>query len=355
MVFFLIILLFIMIKTAHISKPDEFQRDYISRENSNVIKGIFVILIVFSHASQYITLQGIYDEPYMILRDHLNQMVVAMFFFYSGFGMMKSILAKKFSYVKNIPGKRFLVNLIHFDIAVVLFLILQLILGKTFSVSTILLSFIGWESVGNSNWYMFAIFSVYLMMFLAFYLIRWLDKPIAYYVANVIMTALLVLFVFWEIRMGQPAWCYNTVILFSLGSWYAMLQRPIEKIMMKNDRIYSFLCALLLFIYYVSYRNRWSGGIERYTIWAVAFTIMVVFFTMKITFHSRILLWFGEHIFSVYILQRIPMLLLSRMGIAAQDKYAFLILSILAVIVLAIVFDSLVEKLDKKLIKIVSR
>ena len=264
-------------------------------------------------------------------------------------------MVKKFDYVTNIPGKRFLVTLINFDIAVLLFLILQMLLGNTFSLSTISFSLIGWESVGNSNWYMFDIFAVYIMMFLAFYLIRWMRKTIMYYVANIILTILIMLFVLWEIRIGQPTWCYNTVILFSLGSWYALLQKPIEKIMMRNDILYSCLCALLLFVYYYSFKNRWAGGIERYTIWAVVFTMMVVFFTMKVVFRSKVLLWFGEHIFSVYILQRIPMIVFSKMGIAAQNKYVFLILCISFTIFIALVFDYFVGKLDKKLIRIVTR
>ena len=58
-----------------------------SREKTNAIKGIFVILIFLSHYSGYVVLEGHYDIPYLLLQNHLHQMVVVMFWFYSGYGI----------------------------------------------------------------------------------------------------------------------------------------------------------------------------------------------------------------------------------------------------------------------------
>ena len=103
---------------------------------------MFVILVIFQHWSQYVELNGIYDEPYLVLQAHLNQMIVAMFLFYSGYGMMESTKAKGIAYIKGIPGKRLLTVLVNFDIAVLIFFVVKSILGETFQVSTILFSLI---------------------------------------------------------------------------------------------------------------------------------------------------------------------------------------------------------------------
>lgn len=51
-----------------------------SREKTSVIKGIFVILIFLSHYSGYVVLEDQYDDiPYLLLQNHLHQMVVVMF------------------------------------------------------------------------------------------------------------------------------------------------------------------------------------------------------------------------------------------------------------------------------------
>lgn len=352
MILFVLILGMILMRGAEIADSHRFSKDYMSIAGTNLIKGVFVLLVLLGHAVTYVKLDGALDQTYITLKEHLHQMVVSVFFLYSGYGMMKSILKKGYGYIKEIPLKRFLIVLLNFDIAVCLYLIVGAFLGQTFDIKTILFSLIGWESVGNSNWYMFAIFGLYILMFFSFILLRWCEKRGAIYVGTAIFTVMTMLFVLWEIRMGLPNWYYNTMILMPVGCWYALLQKPIEKFVMKNDYAYALVGAFLFVGYWLSYGSRWSGGIERYTIWALFFVAVVVFITMKVSFRSKVLSWFGEHVFSVYILQRIPMAVLSRCGLAAQNGYGFIIGVIVSTIFLALIFDHLVGKLDKRILKL---
>ena len=148
-------------------------------------------------------------------------MVVSMFLFYSGFGMIKSIMKKRFGYIKTLPVKRFLIVVLNFDIAVILFEIMNIFLKIHFDWKTILLSFTGWVGIGNSNWYMFDIFVLYILLFVSFYFLKWFDKEFSLYIGMLIFTILSIAFVYWEIKVGQPAWFYNTIILFALGGWFA--------------------------------------------------------------------------------------------------------------------------------------
>ncbi len=352
MILFVLILGMILVRGAVIADSHSFSKDYMSIAGTNLIKGVFVLLVLLGHAVTYVKMGGALDETYITLKEHLHQMVVSVFFFYSGYGMMKSILKKGYGYIKQIPLKRFLILLLNFDIAVCLYLIVGVIMGQKFTLNTILFSLIGWKSVGNSNWYMFAIFGLYILMFFSFILLRWFGKKGFIYVGTVIFTILTMLFVLWEIRMGLPNWYYNTMILMPAGCWFALLQKPVEKVVMRNDYVYA-LAGVFLFVgYWLSYGSRWSGGIERYTIWALFFVAVVVFITMKISFQSKVLSWFGEHVFSIYILQRIPMLVLSRCGLAAQNRYGFIIGVIVITIFLALIFDYLTGKLDKCILKL---
>lgn len=49
-----------------------------------------------------------------------------------------------------------------------LLVVLNLILRKEMTVSHALLSLIGWENVGNSNWYIFCIICCYAFTYIAF-------------------------------------------------------------------------------------------------------------------------------------------------------------------------------------------
>lgn len=346
MIFFVLILLLLIFNGAEFAPPNEFARDYISKDKTSAIKGIFVVLILFSHGKQYMALGGVYDDPYLALQGHLGQMVVAMFLFYSGYGLMESIKRKGYDYVRSIPLKRFPSVLLNFDIAIVLYLILGMFLGKVFGIKTILLAFIGWESVGNSNWYMFAIFALYILTFFAFLckkFIRWKHVDL---VCIAILTVLTVALVYAEMKLGQPSYWYNTLILFVLGFYYSYFKNTIEKLVMKNDITYFLALLAVVCVYIAAFIIKRSGGIEEYTLWAVAFTLLVVILTMKISVNNQLLVWLGQHVFSIYILQRIPMTILHSFGLSETNKYAFLIISIAATLLLAALFDSLTARLS---------
>ncbi|MCR5208402.1 MAG: acyltransferase family protein, partial [Eubacterium sp.] len=330
---------------------NEFNRDYIARDATNNIKGIFVILILFSHARSYFTLGGIYDEPYISFQGHLNQMVVAMFLFYSGYGIMEQIKKREFSYIMSIPKKRFPNLLLNFDIAVFLFMILWIVLKKPLTLRMILKSLIAWDGIGNSSWYIFVTFCLYIFIFISFFAIKWFNKKPHLFIYLAAVTALTVALVYFlrKTKEGQP-WWYNTAILFPLGMWYSFFKEYIEKLIMKNDLIYYSIFAVMITAYIYTYLHR-SDKFVIYTAWAILFTLGLTIITMKVKTESNLLKWFGEHIFSIYILQRIPMIILKELGVADRHKYIFVIVSIAVTCAMAEIFDVLTGKLGKAIWK----
>lgn len=349
MIFFILILFFILFKSSRISPANEFNKEYLSLENTNIIKGVFVILVVFKHSSQYIHLSGVYDDPYLSIEFFMGQMIVSMFLFYSGYGIMESISKKGFSYIKSIPTQRFIKVLVNFDIAVLLFLIVDIIIGKNYEVQTTLLAFTGWENIGNSNWYILAVLVLYILTFVSFFLIKWFDNKPMHFVYVIILTLLSMAFVYFEMKMGKESWYYNTIILFPFGCWYSLLKTKIEAIVQKNDFMYSITAAIVMIGLFISYTHKGDYGIWGYSVWGVFFTMSIVMFTMKFSFKSTLLSWFGNHVFSVFILQRIPMMILHHMGIAAEHKYFFIIITFIITVFIAQIFDYFTDLLWKKI------
>lgn len=149
-----------------------FNGDYLSKGSTNSIKGIFILLIVVSHSLGYIhsgayRFSSIGDGILLWIIGHLGQLVVVMFLFYSGYGVSESYKRKGPDYVKGFPRRRILTTLLNFDVAIVAFLLLGLLLGTPMSAKQVLLSFVGWESVGNSNWYIFVILLCYVISYLS--------------------------------------------------------------------------------------------------------------------------------------------------------------------------------------------
>ena len=151
-----------------------FNNEYLSVEMTNSVKGVFILLVFIKHATPYVinagwVPTGIWGDFFNFVNNNVGQWIVAMFLFYSGYGVMESIKRKGNEYVQGLPRNRILQVLVNFDVAVLVFVIVDLILKKPITIKQCLLSFIGWESVGNSNWYIFIIMFMYLITYVVFY------------------------------------------------------------------------------------------------------------------------------------------------------------------------------------------
>ena len=146
----------------------DFNVDYLSRGQTDSVKGIFILLVFYRHITQYVEFNQWFDYPMTWIDEHMYQLLVAMFLFYSGYGVACSIQKKGSDYVRAIPRRRFLVTLINFDLAVLCYLLLDWIFKIEYPRDVIIQSFIGWESVGNSNWYIFVILCLYLLVYISF-------------------------------------------------------------------------------------------------------------------------------------------------------------------------------------------
>ena len=67
---------------------------------------------------------------------------------------------------------------------------------------------------------------------------------------------------------------------------------------------------------------------------------------VKVQIGNGILEFFGSHVFSIYILQRLPMIILQKMGFAASHKYLYVVLCFFATIAMAVLFDLAMDRLD---------
>lgn len=338
MLFFLIILLLIISNELSFSGVGEFNKDYLDKKNTTAVNGVFVILIVFSHYAQYANFGGLYDDPYLALRAHLGQMVVASFLFYSGYGMMESIKKSGETYVKKILTK-FWQLLLRCDMAVLLFLVLDVVLGISYLPQQVLLAFTTWTSVGNSNWYITAILMIYIAMYVSFRISGKLSEKIRDDIGILLTFLMTILFVFIQMKLDRPTYCYNTMILAPAGLLYSKHKDFFERIIMRNDLTYYLTIAITIGVYVVAFFHKNDYGIEGYTVWALSFTALLVLFTMKVKLHNSILEWLGTHVFSIYILQRMPMIILSNFGYIETHKYISLIVSFAVTIPLAIIFE----------------
>ncbi|WP_353095501.1 acyltransferase family protein [Tissierella praeacuta] len=338
MIFFLFMILGICAYKMKYSTIGNYHLDYMSVEKTTSIKGIFVLLIFLSHFVQYVKLNNIFDIPYLTIRNFLGQLVVTMFLFYSGYGILESIKKKKEGYVNEIPTKRILKVLFDFDIAVLLFLILRLIIGYKYDIATIVLSFIGWKSVGNSNWYIFAVLLTYLFTFVSFKIFK--NK---YRMAISCVTVLSGIYVL-VMHTFKPSCWYDTIFCYVAGMWFSLYREQIEKIVLANNISYLLSLVILLTLFGFTYLFKHNKLIIHQVL-SLLFVCLVILVTMKVSFNNFILNWIGKHVFSIYILQRIPMMIFKNNNIISHNTYLYLVLCLLVTLVISPAFDKVTRKL----------
>ena len=99
MIIFYILLGLLVISRIRL-QVNNFYTDYLSFDTTNAIKGIFIALVFINHAIPYIYNAGyVFDDSFasklfLFSNSFIGQWIVAMFLFYSGYGVMESIQKK---------------------------------------------------------------------------------------------------------------------------------------------------------------------------------------------------------------------------------------------------------------------
>lgn len=322
-------------------KITPFRQDALSVSTTTVVKGIFAIIILFSHTKSYLDLSfSIPDRAFGWSMRYLGQLMVAPYFFYSGYGIMESIRHKE-NYDNGFFKKRILKTWFHFILAVLLFLILQSILGNHFETGQYFLCWIAWEDIGNSSWFVFTILSLYLLTYLVLLLKKRSSQSEVFVAILVsILTAGLWLFLYHE--KDEEYWWYDTLLVFPAGMWFSLLR---EKVTAFPHRTRIVLSALVLLIFLIW---RHFAGIDPYGLCSILFTLASTAVTSFVKIDNAILQWLGKHCFAIYILQRIPMIAL---GDTALVNKSLLFTGIVLVcsLLLAWVFNQATNRIDTKL------
>lgn len=313
MKFFIFLLLLIILKDAKLCVRGN--TTYLSKEQTNAIKGIFILLVIFRHFKQYVGNLSILDKTLVLWDDYLDQLIVVMFLFYSGYGVFLSIKNKGKDYIDKFLVKRVLPVLAQFMAIVVVYYCVGLLMGKTYSVKQLLLSLIGWQSVGNSNWYILGIISLYLITYIAALVAK--EKDIWFFVLSFVMTVVLIV----GLSKVKDAYWYNTLGVYFFGTIYARFEERITKLFL-NPFVYIVGFCIFSYVYHIT--RTYSGILICYQLMSSLFAFLVVLITMRVKIGNRYLLFWGENLFPAYMLQRLPMILLQGREVASDVVVYFL-------------------------------
>lgn len=270
----------------------------LSREQTQAVKGAFVVTVFFSHFCSYVSFVQWFDKPLPAYCTWLGQLMVVPFLFYSGYGVFESAKKKGAAYVKSFPRKRILKTLLHFDMAVLLFLAFDAFFAPgRLSLPVVLRSLVAWDSLGNSEWFVFAILCAYLFCWTGLAVFRG-DR----FRALLAVTALCVLYIAFVSRFKEH-WWWDTILAFPLGCAVSLWKSSLS--LLEKPLAWG-TCCVLACVALVSVKRGWIPDAHGQSA-LVALLALIVFLSMRFALKGKILSWFGEQVFGIYILQRLPM------------------------------------------------
>lgn len=322
-----------------------FNKDYLNKDNTTRVNGIFILIVFFSHFKNYIEKINLESSKLMYyIVIHLDQLMVTTFLFFSGYGVHQSIIKKKKDYVKQMPKKRILIVWINLIIAVLTFMIFNLILGIHIDLKTNILAFSGWTSIGNSNWYIFVILFLYLFTYLSYYVFNMNDKKAI--ISVWIISIIFILF----LNIYQEDYFFNTILCYPLGLSFSSHKKDIEKIVLKNNKNY-FICLLTILVSFLIVRKYSLINVFYYELMAMFFVLLVVICMMKIKFNGKILNWFGKNLFWFYTLQRLPMIGFGRIEYFNNNPYIYFIACFVVSIILIMIYSRIGDFIKRLILR----
>lgn len=322
-----------------------FHADYAGKDAILSLKGVFILLILASHFCGYgpkavaKTLPWAWDASvYAWIQAALGQMVVVPFLFFSGYGVFISLRDKGEGYFAGFPVRRILSVLFRFDLAVLPYLALMVCDGKTLDAGRIVGGFTAWSSFGNSNWYIFTILILYALSFLAFLPFRKRDAVARETAALVTLAVLSVAFVAVMAALKKPAVFFNTSLAYFAGAAFAVGKKRFEEAFLSGNGPYALLLVLLAAVFPLV--KGACPGLFYYEAAAILFSGIVVLLLAKISNRNPLLVFCGRHLFAIYILQRLPMILLKRTALS-ETPYLMFGAVLASTLLLAWIFDLL--------------
>ncbi len=276
------------------------ESDLMNRESNKVFRGILALLIVFAHVSHE------YNFPFSTEGKPYGMVVVGLFFFFSGYGIIKQYEVKTTAYIKGFLWKRIKKLFPSFIIILCIASILSLIID-------IELLELGGGKVGfillPNSWYVYVLLYYYGIFFLAAKNLRDSKKII---ITLFVSTILLIIF---TTTLGLGDWWWRSSFAFNVGNVVALIEYKFG-----NDvnQLTGKTCVVLLlgFLTICVLPNMFGFGFQKVrTLLMIALTIIlpiflyVIFQKVEIK-NKKFFLILGSISYEIYLLHGVILTLI---------------------------------------------
>ncbi|WP_415277187.1 acyltransferase family protein [Clostridium perfringens] len=305
-------------------------KNYLSKDNTDCLKGIFAIFIVVHHCRAQMS--SLNNTVVGMILTALGYLSVAIFYFLSGYGLEKQYQVKGDDYIKKFPYNRIIPFYAICSCTILVYSIFKYLMGIPFSFQLFLQSFIFGKTIVSNGWYLQSIIFVYLLFYLDYRFFK--ERRLS------VMIIFLIIYCGVVLILTKNIIYFESIFTFILGIAWAQYKEEINK-MMNNKKIYilSFVVSVSLFCITLLIGNLrlFNSTIYIFSkmISAVIFVFCTVLMLMKINISNNITVWLGKIFCEIYIMQGIFLELFHSRVVYIKNEYMYLIIVIISTISVA--------------------
>lgn len=194
-----------------------------SKEYTNCLRGIFAVLVVVHHLYQY---SGLFAGTYIgAILQLLGFVSVAMFFFFSGYGLMFS--SEKNDYIEKFFRKRFIPLYCFYVFLIALYSIWTILVDKSIALGLVARSFAFGGTIVTNGWYLQATFVAYLIYLFVFKTFKSAKRRVTFFGVGIL------LYLFACVLIGYGITWYQTIPCMVLGMVFCYAKNGIDKLLNK--------------------------------------------------------------------------------------------------------------------------
>lgn len=339
----------LLIKAKLVKGKGIFNDEYMSLETSGIIKGAMAILVISHHMAQETDCGRVFS----LLRP-IGFTAVAVFFFYSGYGLMKKYKSDP-SYKNNFFAKRISAVLIPYAVINVVYWVMYAAMGNMYSFKEFIHTFAVGDPMASYSWYVVFILGFYIIFGIFMHIFK--DKH------KLMIGAMAVTYVGWAMLCKyvihfDPCW-YKTAHMPIVGMIWALYEDKIIALIRKKYWLSFFLCGGVtaviegLTIFYPA-----ESGFVSYIIRAANaffFTITIMVVLQKVKLGSPVFKFLGKISYEFYILQGVAIELFKSNLINIKNDVVWIVAVFVVTTLLAYVFNLLFSRINKSVRKAIDK
>lgn len=308
----------------------QWKEDCLCRDRTDALRGVLALGIIFVHIGQYCSGGWLLAQM-----ERLGNLLVAGFFFLSGFSLQKQHMANQ-NYRKGFLRKRVLGVVLPYLAVTAVYWSYYNLLGCGYGLMDILKMFGQGKPIVSFSWYIPAILTFYLAFWALMGICR--QNQIAMVLGG---GAWFALYMALCLLLGFGQWWYISAFPAVLGMAWAVYQKPIEKCLQKR---YWLVLVLLLaaFAGVTVWENRLSMGAVNLTLKCLASALFVaglVVLLYRLRLGNPVLRSLGRMSMELYLMQGLAIMIPRSRWLYVQSPLLYGLL----ILVLTVVFAAVVH------------